>query len=182
MGPASAVPENPQDSRNTEDELLWDSLLGYIAAGQIVPVIGRELLTSTDAGGVERSLYAELAADLARWLKTPVPESPEEANPLGAVASQYLLNGGEWRRIYASLNRALDERGKLPVPEALRKLAAIEPFRFYVTATFDSLLTDAIAEARGAPPRIYAFDPEAPFPEFDKSESEAQPTVFHLLG
>lgn len=182
MASTSPVSENPQDSRNTEDELLWDSLLEYIAAGSIVPVIGRELLTIKDAGGVERSLYAELATDLARWLKTSVPESPEEANPLGAVASQYLLNGGEWRRIYASLNRVLDDRGRLPVPDALRKLTAIEPFRFYVTATFDSLLTDAIAEARGAPPRIYAFDPEAPFPEFDKSESDAQPVVFHMLG
>ena len=87
MGSTSPVSENPLDSRNTEDELLWDSLLEYIAAGSIVPVIGRELLTIKDAGGVERSLYAELAADLARWLKTSVPESPEEANPLGAVAS-----------------------------------------------------------------------------------------------
>ena len=110
MAPASPVSENPQDSRNTEDELHWDSLLEYIAAGSIVPVIGRELLTIKDASGAERPLYAELATDLARWLKTPVPESPEEANPLGAVASQFLLNGGKWRLIYASLNRALDER------------------------------------------------------------------------
>lgn len=182
MGFASPMPERSQDSRDAEDELLWDSLLEYIAAGSIVPVVGRELLTITDASGVERPLYAELAADLARWLRTPVPDSPEEANPLGAVATQYLLNGGEWRRIYASLNRVLDERRPLPVPDTLRKLAGIEPFRLYVTATFDSLLTDAITQARGVPPRIATFDPDAPFPEFDKSESMAQPVVFHLLG
>ena len=55
MAPTSPVSENPQDSRNTEDELHWDSLLEYIAAGSIVPVIGRELLTIKDASGVERS-------------------------------------------------------------------------------------------------------------------------------
>jgi hypothetical protein len=65
MASTSPLSENPQDSRNTEDELLWDSLLEYIAAGSIVPVIGRELLTIKDAGGVERSFYAELATDLA---------------------------------------------------------------------------------------------------------------------
>jgi len=173
-------PVSEQGARNTDDELLWDSLLEYIAAGSIVPVIGRELLTIKGADGVDRSLYAELAGDLARRFGKPVPESPEEANPLGAVASQFLLNGGDWRKIYASLNRVLDDRGQLPVPESLRKLTAIEPFRFYVTATFDSLLADAITEARGAPPRVYAFDPEAPFPEVDTSDS--QPTVFHLLG
>ena len=106
-------PVSEQGARNTDDELLWDSLLEYIAAGSIVPVIGRELLTIKGADGVDRSLYAELAGDLARRFGKPVPESPEEANPLGAVASQFLLNGGDWRKIYASLNRVLDDRGQL---------------------------------------------------------------------
>jgi hypothetical protein len=172
----------PQDPRNADDELLWDSLLEYIAAGSIVPVVGRDLLTIRDASGVERPLYAELADELARQLRTPMPRSGGEANPLGAVASQYLLNGGDWRRIYAYMNRVLDQYNGLPVPEALQKLASIEPFRLYVTATFDSLLPQAIAATRGAMPRVYAFDPEAPFPEFDKAGLDAQPTVFHLLG
>jgi hypothetical protein len=186
--PSEALP--PQDTSVFDDELLWDSLMEYITAGAIVPVVGRDLLTVKDADGVERSLYTAIANDLAVRLQKDLRTSldiPEfkgrsAVNPLGVVASQYLLKGGVWRRIYAHLSRVLDDRPPTDPPEALVKLAAIEPFRLYVTATFDSLLTDALTAARGAKPIVHSFDPEAPFPEFAKDDGQSAPVVFHLLG
>ena len=175
------LPEAPVvvGTDNPEEEFLWDSLLDYIAKGSIVPVVGRDLLTVPDGAGRERPLYAAIAADLAGLLKTPQAPSLDEANPLGAVASQYLVNGGEWRRIYPHVKRVLDARRPFPVSDALRKLASIEPFRLYVTATFDSLLPDAIQAVRGAKPQVHIFDPDEAFPTIDPA---AGPAVFHLLG
>jgi hypothetical protein len=178
----------PQDT-GLDEGLLWESLLEYIAAGRIVPVVGRDLLTIRDEHGVEHPLYVELARDLAvrlqKDLRTPLdlPDFADrsEVNPLGVVASQYLLKGGEWKRIYAHLKRVVDERPPLAVPDALAKLAAIEPFRLYLTATFDSLLTDAITAARGGRPKVHAFDPEKSFPDLGQ-DIDAGIVVFHMLG
>src|SRR5262245_24437119 len=122
---ATEAPAFAELNRDGDDAALWDSLIEYIAAGAVIPVVGRDLLTIPDTDGVERQLYAVLARELARTLRTPVDFAAEEPNPLGAVASQYLLNGGSQPQLYRSLHRILGQHEPLPIPDALSTLATI---------------------------------------------------------
>lgn len=123
----------------------WDELLICIESKEVVPVIGREVMVvSVDGGDIPFEQY--LARRLAERLRMGVDRLDDRAG-LNAVAMAYLDQGGERRKIYPRLKAILDE-APLPVPEQLKKLAAIDDFQLYVSLSFDSLLYDALNQVR----------------------------------
>jgi hypothetical protein len=158
------------------DSEPWDLLLHQIAQGSVVPIIGRDLLTI--APGV--TLYADVAARLAAALRVPTDAiDPASSNPLYAVAAQYIIRGGEVDNIYRGLARIVKQMPPPPVPEALRQLAQITQFSLFVTTTFDDLMARAIAEERGAPPRVLNFSTKSAADDYARAPGT---TVYHLLG
>lgn len=190
------------DSAADFDETLWAVLLDYIEEGTVVPVVGRDLLEveMVEAPGqtVKVLLYTRIAMGLAQVLRVRVDQAAFEGfNPLGAVASEYILGGGDPNRIYRVLPGVVNEisQKRAPVmPEALRKLASIDRFKVFVTTTFDPLLASCLAEVRNALPAVLAYSPSGPGPltEFkvgatrdDTSKILSElpaPVVVHILG
>ena len=162
---------------------FWDQLLQFIEDGRVVPVVGQDLL-QMEMDGRTVSLYGWLAEKLAEYLEVP-DEGIPETGALHEVASRYLAQGGELEDIYPALKSLLPPREKLPIPEPLRQLARIRPFKLFVTTTFDPLLEMALNEARfGGQPRtrVFAYSPGAVQDLDQPVEAMDRPAVFHLFG
>lgn len=115
----------------------------YVEEGQVVPIIGQELLTVGDT-----RLYNLLARQLATELRLP-PERLPEGFSIDHVVGAHLPFQEKRPLLYPRIKTLLDSLS-VAVPEPLRKLAMIRPFRLFVTTTFDSLLTMALNEVRFA--------------------------------
>jgi hypothetical protein len=163
---------------------FWDDLLEYIEDRRVIPIVGAELLRAPAAdGGEPVSLYTVLAARLAERLGVPADDLPED-DALNAVICRHLGRGGRREDIYPRLRAALKE-APLPVPPALRKLAAIRHFDLFVTTTFDTLLEQAINDARGpdaARAQIVVYAPNN-VQDLPRPLNLADPpAVYHMLG
>ena len=77
---------------HSNTEQWWDSLLRYIDDGQVVPIVGRDLLW-VDVDG--RSVYVPrwLAEQLAGELDVDLPRD-SDGDPVDAVVRAYFLRGG----------------------------------------------------------------------------------------
>jgi hypothetical protein len=127
------------------DEDGWEDLLSFIEERQVIPIIGPELLeVDTDTG--PRLLYDWLAEKLAAKLNVDTAGLPQ-AYTLNDVVCWYLSTRGRREEAYVRLRSILRE-ANFATPRALRKLAAITDFNLFVSTTFDTLLEQAINEAR----------------------------------
>jgi hypothetical protein len=164
-------------------EALWERLLQYIEDGQVVPIVGQELLT-VDIGGQSGLLYEHLARQLAPRLKVAPPDGTSRA-PLNRVACTFLEGGGEPETIYSELQRVTKALMPLTPPASLRKLAAITPFSFYVGTTFDSLLADALNAERfggSSSTDVITFSPGNPQDAPEDADDRQRTRVYQLLG
>jgi len=185
---------------------LWSVLLDYVEEGTVVPVVGRDLVvveTETNNGQPTHvPLYSLVAAELDRKLfNRPAGQAVDPMlmagpNPLGTVASEYIVQGGNPNRIYSVLPQILANVEKQRIqgmPDALRKLAEITPFKVFVTTTFDPVLADCVAKVRNIPPNVMAYAPGAAstLAEFKIGTTRAAtlellkglpPVVVHILG
>jgi len=163
-------------------EFSWERLLLRIEEGDVVPVVGQDVIQVTVDGKLV-GLYSYLAKQLAKRLKTTF--DAKDPSPLNAVAGAYLESGGDLDDVYLELNTLTRETSSLTVPESLRKLAAIRPLRLFATTTFDPMLKRALDEVRfnGAPgTQVKAFSPKRTDDLDYESLKSGSPIVFHLLG
>jgi hypothetical protein len=163
------------------DSDFWEDLLVFIEEGKVIPVIGEAVVTF---GPDNQNLYGWLAKSLAEKLQVP-PDSLPATPTLNDVVCRHLLRGGARNVIYCRLQRLL--RDECPEPgTALRKLASISAFNFFLTTTFDPLLENALnAERYGGQPltQTLSFFPEAALKDMPVRKSAlSRATVYHLLG
>jgi TIR domain/SIR2-like domain len=166
-------------------ELFWEYLLGLIAEGRVVPVVGQDLLV-LQLDGRSLTLYELLAERLAARL-LPEVAAGKKAPPrsLSAVASEYLAGGGDLPFIYSALKAVMPTAAELSIPKPLLELASIKPFKLFVTTTFDSLLVRALRETRGPESvrEILSFFPQDAWQDLPRDwASRPGATVFQLLG
>ncbi len=114
-----------------------------IYAGQVLPVIGPELVTITSADGQQISLYRHLAAELARRLKIPIPQG--EQPTLNAVTCSWLLSGNACKEIYDEVRDLVDKLKAQP-SRALLDLTSITDFALFISTTFDPLTSQALEQ------------------------------------
>lgn len=166
-----------------EGPRFWDQLLQLIEEGRVVPVLGPDLLVS-QSGGQPVHLYSYLAERLAEYLEVPADGLPA-TGALHEVACRFLGQNGQIEDIYSGLKRVFPSREDFPIPVPLLQLAAIRPFKLFVSTTLDPLLQQALDEVRfGGQPRtrVFAYSPSA-VEDLDQSVEEMdRPAVFHLFG
>ena len=187
MGVAAATNDSGDPSRadataRAHDEALWRNLFLLVEAGEVVPIVGRELL---QVGTPPTHLYATLAQGVAKRLSVPFDPGEAVKDPLNTVACRYLEQSDDTRQIYIAVFQEAQALSGLGVPEAFRRLAEIDQFKLFVTTTFDTSLETAINEVRfGGLPRTDTrwFAPKRVKDLPAPLESLAVPTVFHLLG
>ena len=122
----------------------WRTLIRNIRAGQVVPVIGPELIqVEDDEDGAAKSLNCFLASRLARQLAL----DSRQFESINDVASAHLLAGGKRKDVYDEVRELLDGTTS-PVNEALLELARITDFSVFVCGTFDHQLSKALKDVR----------------------------------
>jgi hypothetical protein len=179
---STAVPSG-SSSDAALDEELWEELLQLIEDGRVVPIVGRDLLT-VELDGKQVFLYQWLAQRLAEALDITAADGVDLSS-LTAVASQFLAKGGEPEKIYNRVQKLLRARSGIPIPEPLKKLAAIQPFKMFVSTTFDSLLAQAINAVRfnGVDhTKVIAYSPRDKRDLPGDADDLEGPLVFQLLG
>ncbi|MFZ1217783.1 MAG: toll/interleukin-1 receptor domain-containing protein [Chthoniobacterales bacterium] len=163
----------------TDDSKQWSKLLQAIAKGVVVPIIGRDLLR-IEIEGQSRLLYEYLAQRLARELEV------EECGPCSSidqVVAAYLNASRRNSRDDVNVKTfeiLAEVQGQVEVPEPLRKLAAIEPLRLFVSTTVDSFL----AKALGTPAdHVFAYAPNSALCDIPRDYARSpHRVVFQLFG
>ncbi|TCG03485.1 hypothetical protein BZM27_48100 [Paraburkholderia steynii] len=161
-------------------ERFWDDLLLFIEERKVIPVVGPELVTLCE-GNQNIPIHRWVARRLVEILELPAGELPEGFDLNDAVAL-HLRRHGEREELYARIYRILRNNTLAP-SEPLMALAAIPGFDLFVSLTFDSILSDAIAQARGGlRPEQIAYSTNAVRDLSAPRTESRQPVVFHLLG
>ena len=155
-----------------------------IEARQVIPIIGPELLVLSEEPG-QPTLYQYLAKELVVRLSLDEERLPPGYDLLD-VTSLFLQDPRNRADDLHYDTREILTARSWPTPEPLRKLAAITHFDLFVSTTFDSLLEQALNEARlpGAPPLCSLAFSEKRQLEDLPAESSGAPrrTVYQLFG
>ena len=156
-----------------------------VEARQVVPVVGPELLIVGADNGRPLTLYTDLARTLATRLAVDVSRLSQSFD-LYEVSSAFLQNPANTFQDLLYETRDLLTKGNWPVPEPLRKLAAIRHFDLFVSTTFDGLLERALNETRfGGEPRteVVAYSEKNQVEDIAPGEPPAgRSRVFQLFG
>src|SRR5260221_509446 len=167
---------------STLDDDAWDDLLSFIEERRVIPIVGPELLlVSTERG--PRLLLDWVAEKLAGRLNVNIAELPQPYT-LNDVVCWFLSARGRREEAYVRLRGIIKEANFEP-PAALRQLAAITDFDVFVTTTFDSLLENAINQARfaGAPSTdVLSYSPNRVVDLPTERDRLQRPVVYHLFG
>ena len=176
--PSSASVRKPFTERH------WRNLLTDIHDGQVGVIVGPELAVGPDAAG-RATLYEYLAREVMRRLGV-------EAERLGTgpslldVCNVYLQQPeSEADDLHREVREALRDL-QWPVPEPLQNLAAIADLKLFITTTVDSLLENALNQARFGgqkQTRVLSYSEKSQIQDVP-GDFEARPetTVFHLFG
>lgn len=161
------------------DDRRWRSLMRDIHAGQVIPVIGPELVTIPLPDGQQIPLYTHLATELAKRLGVTLP--PDQPPTMNAVACAWLLSGESRKEMYDEL-RDLVDRLQAPPSQALLDLASITDFSLFISSSFDPLLGLALQQARPGfltDRNSLDFHPNNPQ---DLPQSMPSPFLYQILG
>lgn len=162
------------------NEQDWQDLLYAIEEGQVVPIVGRDLLVVETENGPQ-PFHRVVAPRLAEERHIGNDRLPPDfdTNDVACADKEFLKN--PWL-----LNRAVNRILKnvaFPPPEPLRLLAEIPNFQLFVSTTIDTLLEDTLAKVRGLPPAVVSFPPSDELLDFDEAVMKARGAlVFHILG
>jgi len=161
-------------------EPRWRRLLDEIKDGQVVPVIGPELLiVESDP---PRTLMQALGAALVDSFEldpSHLPELPTVTD----VAVEYARQRRDPVDLYYEVSRVMRE-GRWSIPPALRQLAEIRPFSLFVSTSFDDLMKRALDEVRyGGNDRTCTFAFSALRQSVDlPAATQDVPAVYQLFG
>ena len=161
------------------EERDWRNLLRDIHSGQVLPVIGPELVTIPLPGGNKVTLYSHLARELAKLLDIDL--SPHRRPALNELACTALLAGISSKELYDEIRELIDNLS-MPLPEALIDLASVTDFNLFISTTFDPLMCQVFEQVHpGFTPQrnTMEFHPSNPR---DLTHSLPRPFLYQILG
>ena len=161
---------------------FWNDLLTGIEDGQVIPVVGRGLVTTNQEG---KNLTRWLALELATSLCIP-PEVIRHPGDLHDTICTYLLEVPRARlaKVYTRIKQLLESH-PFPISSSLRDLAEIPAFNLFLTTNFDLELERALNEVRfGGDPltKFVSFYPSAGEKDISSNAADLDTTLYYLLG
>jgi hypothetical protein len=126
-------------------ETNWKRLLDEIENGQIIPIIGDELLV-VSVNGKETLLYQWLARELASRLDVDYDQNTA-INISGVIYEYQNKHGADPTQPYYEIYDLL-RNAKFDIPESLKTLAQILPLKLFLTTTIDNYFEKALNEYR----------------------------------
>ncbi len=179
----SPVTENLPDDVDAAlfDEDSWLDVMSLIEEGEVVPVIGPELV-EIDAGHGREPLNTWAARALSESFRLP-PGAAGSKPTLNGVLS-WLARHGKRQSAYTRLV-SLVQAANFQPPESLRQLAEITGLKLFLTTSFDPLLAQELDRVRGQSESItqtFAFHPRKPADLVLDEGPISRPIVYHLFG
>lgn len=168
-------------------EREWDKLLSLMRKGELIPVIGPELMSVPRQPGAHESLYDRWGSALADQRGIPAPGGDGDTPLLYRVANQLSVDPDiPLGDLEYDINDLLCNN-PWPLPEPLEQLAEITDFPLYLTTTVDHLLETALIQNRGEQwgPEIIAFRRGGGASQTDLPadfKPGEHPTVFYFFG
>ncbi len=174
---------NPPEVSEAKAEMeaeFWENLLYAIEDGQVVPIIGRDLmLVQTEKGPLP--FHRVVAMRLAAQLRVATEQLPPDydINDVACASKEFRGDPSVVNSFVLRIIRSLS----LPPSEPLDLLAQIPNLNLFISTTIDSLLEESIARMRGCKPAVVAFPPATDLLDYDESLLRSNGSVvFHILG
>ncbi len=162
------------------DTDLWEDTLLAIEEGQVVPMVGRDLLVVESESGPQ--MFHHLVAERLAAALGMSPGTLPAGFDTNDVICSYERFHGDSTEFNSRVVRIVKDL-KVPVPEPLRLLAEIPKFSLFISTTFDTLLEEAISQVRNRKPAVVAFPPASSLTDFDEALLEKNGSlVFQILG
>jgi hypothetical protein len=165
-------------------ERFWNQLLDLISKGNVVPVVGEELLRLPgEPEGV--TFYRDLAKRYAAYCGFEVEDEKNMENLSAAVCRHRDFQRNPYN-VYDDVRETVKEWNPA-IPESLRTLARIRHFNLFVSTTFDDLLERALNEERfGGKEKteVIAYSPKN-VPRDERIASQiatGRPVIFQCFG
>src|ERR1700689_2166485 len=140
------------------ETFFWDDLLPLIEDGQVVPIVGSDLLEM----GPNQFFHRMVAEQLAAELKIPTDRLPPNFETNDVVCASADFHGDSLAvrpQLILRILSKLKPPDPAALPASLRLLAEIPEFRLFISTTFDTLLEEAIESVRHRKPAVVAFPP-----------------------
>ena len=156
----------------------WERLIAQVVSGDVVPVLGAEMVVVSDAAGTPQSVEKHLRRELEAHLGE---QGSASALPLRRFCSDVLRRHGVHQddchiQAWKVLSRTV------AAPEGLlQRLAEITDFNLFVTTTPDDFLRQAILSARGAGPLELVYGPQRRLADLPDAEFPGT-ILYKLLG
>jgi hypothetical protein len=164
------------------ETFFWDDLLPLIEDGQVVPIVGSDLLEM----GPNQFFHRMVAEQLAAELKIPTDRLPPNFETNDVVCASADFHGDSLAvrpQLILRILSKLKPPDPAALPESLRLLAEIPEFRLFISTTFDTLLEEAIESVRHRKPAVVAFPPASSNIDFDEALLDQNGSmVFQVLG
>lgn len=156
-------------------KINWKRIIYYLKAGNVIPVIGNDLILVKNEDGKTDFLNQYIVDKLIE-----IEDIPNGKKSIGEILLEYPKVKGTIKSIYEQIPE------KKFYTRPLEKLAAITDFDFYVSTSFDDLLEKALRKMRnysGSELNIINYSLQAKSPQA-KSPVKVVPKVniFNLLG
>ncbi len=177
-----AIPPQESDAAFLSEE-EWGKLIRFIRHGQVIPVVGRDMITiSNPADGKPVLLYRWLAPELARRLGL---KNPDECTSINEAVSTYLLERGQRDNVYHKIGEIFDEvltDLDQPPSAGLLSLARVSDFNLFVTSAVDHQLAKALKAERPGFESTKQLIPFVPSTPVDLPEPLGGTCLFCALG
>lgn len=158
------------------DSRIWDDIITFIDSGRVIPVVGQGVVT---VGEDDELLMPLLAKKLAAELDV---DTNGASTSINEVVCRHLLNGGQRHLIYSRLHQILVRENFTPGP-TVRNLASLDPFKLFVSTTFDSLLQKALMTDDNVKIDVCSYSPkDAKKDTPARIENLTNKTIYHILG
>ena len=161
---------------------FWDDLLPLVDDGQVVPIVGRDVLEMGPGKLFHRMLAEQLAVEL-NIPKDRLPENFETNDVVCACADFHGDSLAVKPQLILRILNNLKTQNQSAIPEALRLLVEIPDFRLFVSTTFDTMLEEAIEAVRKRKPAVVAYPPASSNLDYDDALLDQRGSmVFQILG
>ena len=170
------------DQMIDSESLFWDDLLLYLEQGQVIPIIGQDLLT-VEFEGRSVNAYRLIAERFAQDLRISTDLLPEDFTLSQVIAAYPRFR--EKRSLIYSQTKATFDRLPVSLPESLRRLARIPAFQIFVTTTFDPWMEKALIEERssaGCRPVSIGYSPGEASDVTAEQLASGEPVVYQMFG
>lgn len=159
---------------------FWNQLIAIINKGNVVPIVGEDLLRLPD----EQYFYTSLAKRYAKYSNIEFP--PGEPVSLSSIVRSHPDFRDNPHDIYQEVGEEYDYWNP-DIPPSLLELAKITKFNLFVSTTFDNLLEKAINQIRFNGAERTVVIPYSPknIPRdslFDEALASERPVIIQLFG